>query len=289
MDGVLNVYKPVGMTSYDVVHKLKKICGTGKIGHTGTLDPAASGVLPVCVGKATKIVDYIMSDKKVYKAHLKLGITTDTYDAEGTILSEASVSASNDEVVKVINSFVGEIMQLPPMYSAIKVNGKRLYELARKGIEIEREKRKIFIYSIKILDLSLPDVIFLVECSKGTYIRSLCFDIGTQLGCGGTMWGLERVKSGIFSVENSVKLEDLSSQNYENHMISIEQALQSYEAVHIPGKYEKMILNGVAIKDTSLNDSLKSNALYRVYIDSARFIGLGEKLDSGFKMVKMLL
>ena len=173
MNGILNVFKPTGMTSFDVVRIIKKISNVKKVGHAGTLDPEASGVLPVCIGKATKAIDYIMGDFKIYEAELKLGVITDTYDREGKILRESEVNASDEEIIQVINSFIGEIKQVPPMYSALKVNGKKLYELARAGIEIEREARPIIIYDIDITDIKIPYVKFRVKCSKGTYIRSL--------------------------------------------------------------------------------------------------------------------
>lgn len=289
MDGILNINKPTGMSSFDVVREVKKIAKTKKVGHTGTLDPEASGVLPICIGRATKLVDYIMSDYKIYKVELKLGITTDTYDREGKILQTSSVNVSNEEVEKVIKSFEGEIDQIPPMYSALKVNGERLYNLARQGIEIERKPRKINIYNIDILSMDLPVVQFTVKCSKGTYIRSLCFDIGEKLKCGGTMWNLERIQTGSFSISDSLRLDQLNSDNISNYLIPMDRALESYPKIIFNKKYEKLILNGVTIKDNDIIGNVEKDMLYRVYLGENEFIGIGIRKDFGFKMTKLLI
>lgn len=288
MDGVINIYKPIGITSFDVVREIRKLAKTKKVGHTGTLDPLACGVLPVCIGKATKIVDYIMNDYKIYKAHLKLGITTDTYDKEGKILQEKEVNLSKDNVVNVINSFIGEVAQIPPMYSAIKIKGKKLYELAREGIEIERQARNIIIYSINIIKIELPDIIFEVKCSKGTYIRSLCYDIGKKLECGGTMWALERVASGNFNKYSTTVLRDLTEKNIEENLISVEEALKNYEKISINDKMKNLLINGVRIKDRSLLNGIQKNILYRIYTEDENFIGLGIRTNEGLKMEKLL-
>ena len=189
MNGVLNIFKNSGMSSFDVVRIVKKVACEKKVGHTGTLDPEAIGVLPVCLGKATKIIDYIMNDKKSYKVKFKLGVTTTTYDLEGEILSETDTSnITVEETLEAINKFKGTYNQVPPMYSALKKNGVRLYELARKGIEVEREGRPITIYDIKDIEINLPYISMEVTCSKGTYIRSLCYDIGEELKVGAYKW-----------------------------------------------------------------------------------------------------
>ncbi|MDP4144361.1 MAG: tRNA pseudouridine(55) synthase TruB [Bacillota bacterium] len=288
MDGVINVYKPLNITSFDVVRKIKKITNIKKIGHTGTLDPMACGVLPICIGKATKIVDYLMQDYKIYRADLELGKVTDTYDLEGTILEQNEVNVSGEDVKKVINKFIGEIEQIPPMYSALKMNGKRLYELARQGIEVERKGRNITIFDINIIEINLPLVKFDVKCSKGTYIRSLCYDIGKELGCGGTMAGLERLSTGFFTKENSIHLENLTEENIKDYLITIDNALQSYEKVLFGKKHEKLLMNGVEIKDKAILENIPDEALLRVYIED-KFIGLGTKNNFSFKMVKLLV
>jgi len=277
------------MSSFDVVREVKKAAKTKKVGHTGTLDPEASGVLPICIGRATKLVDYIMSDYKIYRVELKLGITTDTYDREGKVLQTSEVNLYREDVEKVIKSFEGEIEQIPPMYSALKVNGQRLYKLARQGIEIERKPRKIHIYNIDILNMELPIVQFTVKCSKGTYIRSLCYDIGEKLKCGGTMWNLERTQTGSFNISNSVKLEQLNIDTIHNYLISMDRALDSYPKIVIDKKYEKLILNGVNIKDNAIIGNMEIDKMYRVYLEENDFIGIGVKKDFGFKMTKLLV
>jgi len=288
MDGVINVYKPEGITSFDVVWKIRKLAHTKKVGHTGTLDPLATGVLPICIGKGTKIVDYIMNGSKEYKAVLKLGIITDTYDREGKIINESLVDLTEEEVITTIKGFIGEISQVPPMYSALKVNGVRLYELARKGIEIERKERKITIFDIEILEIKLPYVSFIVKCSKGTYIRSLCYDIGDQLKCGGAMWALERIKTSIFHLDNSVHLEALTEDNIANNIISIEEALGEYPAITFDSSFKKELLNGVEVYDKEVINPLIKEQVYRVYLTDKVFLGLGNLHKNGFKIKKLL-
>ncbi|EGO87817.1 tRNA pseudouridine(55) synthase TruB [Clostridium botulinum C] len=289
MDGILNIYKPIGITSFDVVRQIKKVTGIKKIGHTGTLDPLATGVLPICIGKGTKIVDYLMKDFKVYKAELKLGVITDTYDREGKELSVKDVNVSKKEIIDKINSFKGNILQVPPMYSALKVNGKRLYELAREGKEVERVARPVTIYDIEILDISIPYIKFMVKCSKGTYIRSLCYDIGDNLGCGGAMWNLERVQSGSFNKDNSITLENLTKDNVEDYIIPIDDALSQYDKAIVNSKAEKLLINGVRIADKRLLNTIELNKLYRIYNEDNKFLGLGLRNNQGLKIEKLLL
>jgi tRNA pseudouridine55 synthase len=289
MDGVININKPVGITSFDVVRSIMKICGTKKVGHTGTLDPLASGVLPVCIGRATKIVDYIMEETKIYDAELMLGIKTDTYDREGQIISKREVELSEEIICETIKSFLGEIDQEPPMFSALKVNGKRLYELARQGITVDREKRKVNIYSLEIMDISMPTITFRVTCSKGTYIRSLCNDIGEKLGVGGTMWSLKRIQTGVFNINNAVDLSSLNKDNVNEHIISIENALEKYEKLSFNSKFERLLLNGVKINNEYLLKGIDMDKMYRVYLDEINFIGLGIRDDIGFKIIKLLV
>lgn len=288
MDGILNIYKTTGITSFDVVRMVRKLSKMKKVGHTGTLDPLATGVLPICLGKATKLVDYIMDDFKVYDTILKLGVTSDTYDKEGTITEVNDVKISEEEILKVINSFIGVIDQVPPMYSALKVGGKRLYDLARKGIEIERDSRKITIYDIAITEIKIPYVHFKVKCSKGTYIRSLCNDIGLKLECGALMWNLERTATGSFTKENSISIEDLTEENLEDHLISMDTALQRYKEIYFNEDLEKLLINGVTIKNPLLISNIPDKELCRIYLKNKKFIGIGMKNEVGFKMVKLL-
>ena len=288
INGVINVYKESGMTSFDVVRKIKKIAATGKVGHTGTLDPMATGVLPICIGKATKLVDYIMGDYKVYRAEMKLGLKSDTLDIEGKILSERPVSCDEEQIRKEFEKFIGEIVQVPPMYSALKVNGKRLYELAREGKEVHREGRTITIYNIDIESIEIPYVRFKVKCSKGTYIRTLIDDIGEGLGTGAIMTSLERVESGeAFNISNSYTLEEIEN-SIEDKIISIEDSLKKYPEKRFTKEAKKLLVNGVKIGNPRLIGNVKEGILYRVYVEDL-FIGLGLKDSIGFKIEKLFL
>lgn len=218
MDGVINIYKEAGFTSFDVVAKMRGILKMKKIGHTGTLDPAAVGVLPVCVGKGTKLVEKFMADDKVYQAVMLLGVTTDSQDMTGEVIAEKEVKASEEEVRSAINSFVGGYDQLPPMYSAKKVNGKKLVDLARKGIEVERQPRFVNIMAIDIDKVDLPRVTMTVTCSKGTYIRTLCHDIGQKLNCGAAMESLVRTRVGRFKIEDAITLAELEKLRDEERL-----------------------------------------------------------------------
>lgn len=292
MNGVINIYKNTGMTSFDVVAMVRRVAKMKKVGHTGTLDPAASGVLPVCLGKATKIIDYIMENKKVYRVNLKLGMVTDTYDLEGEVLREEDAShITKDEILNCINSFVGTIDQVPPMYSALKQNGVRLYELARQGIEVHREARKITIYSIENIKIESNDNIQMdVCCSKGTYIRSLCYDIGEKLNVGATMTALERIQNGTFTKEEAINIEGLTEELLEKHIISIEKALDSFEKITVNEKFGKLLRNGVKVFDNRMySEEVEFNKLYRVYEDNGVFLGLGKRDEKGFKLEKLLI
>ena len=252
MDGIINVYKEKGFTSHDVVAVMRKIANQKKIGHTGTLDPEAEGVLPVCLGKATKLADYIMASEKQYRAMVRLGITTTTEDAGGEVLEERAVDVTEEELQKALLSMEGEQMQVPPMYSALKVNGKKLYELAREGKEVERKARKVTIFGIRLLQFLPPDrAEILVDCSKGTYIRTLCADLGKRLGCGAHMETLLRTKSGRFTLENACSLEELRTLAAENRLeealLSMEEALMQYPAVTVQPRADRLMANGCKI------------------------------------------
>jgi tRNA pseudouridine55 synthase len=291
MDGVISIFKNTGMTSFDVVRIIKKVSGTKKVGHTGTLDPEASGVLPVCIGKGTKIIDYIMNSDKVYEVEFKLGIKTTTYDLEGEIIEENNPSnINNEEILNAINSFKGEYSQVPPMYSALKQNGVRLYELARKGIEVEREGRLIKIYNIEDIKINNPTVSMKVTCSKGTYIRSLCYDIGEALGVGAAMTKLKRTKTSKFSEEESINISDINSDNINDFIISIEDALDSYDKLIVLNKYCRLLVNGVRVFDKRFTkEKIEVEKLYRVYDEDGKFIGLGKSNHQGFKIEKLLV
>ena len=291
MNGILNIFKPKGMSSFDVVRVVKKVAKTGKVGHTGTLDPEATGVLPVCIGRATKIIDYIMDSEKVYEVTFKLGIRTTTYDLEGEILEERDCEHLTDiEILQAVNSFIGEYSQIPPMYSALKQNGVRLYELARKGIEVEREGRLITIYDIEDIKINNPYISMKVSCSKGTYIRSLCYDIGEKLGVFATMTELNRAKTSVFAQEESININDLTKENINEYILSMEKALEKYDKIIVHGKYVNLLINGVRVGDNRFTkDKVINEKLYRVYDEENNFIGLGKKNDLGFKIEKLLI
>ena len=291
MNGILNVYKNRGMSSFDVVRKIKFLAHEKKVGHTGTLDPEATGVLPVALGKATKIIDYIMNSSKAYEVKLILGKKTTTYDLEGEVVSEKDVShIKEEEAMDVVLSFIGEIDQIPPMYSALKKNGVRLYDLARQGIEVEREARRITIHDITDIKIELPYISMTVCCSKGTYIRSLCYDIGEKLNVGATMTMLNRSATSVFKQEDSINIEDLTEENIENHLITIEEALRNFPKLTVESSFTKLLVNGVNVFDKRLtNEKRTQGVLYRVYDNEGLFIGLGKQEDRGFKIEKLLL
>lgn len=248
MNGIINVYKEPGFTSFDVVAKLRGILKQKKIGHTGTLDPAAEGVLPVCIGNATKLCDMLTDRTKEYRAVLLLGITTDTLDTTGEVLQTKEVMVSEEAVRNACHHFIGTYEQMPPMYSALKVDGKRLYELARAGKEVERKARRVTIHELEIEDISLPRVTLRVACSKGTYIRSLCDDIGNMLGCGGAMEHLTRTRSGRFKMEEAYRLSEIESFRNEDRigeiLLPVEEALAEYPRANVKPEYKKLVDNG---------------------------------------------
>lgn len=280
INGILNVYKEAGFTSHDVVAKLRGICRQKKIGHTGTLDPEAVGVLPVCLGSGTKLCDMLTDKSKEYEAVLLLGQVTDTQDVTGTVLEEHEVTADEEQVVEAIRSFVGAYEQIPPMYSALKVNGKRLYELARAGKEVERKGRPVEIHSIEILSVSLPEITFRVACSKGTYIRTLCHDIGQKLGCGGTMKSLKRTRVGIFTIDGALKLsqlEELAAQGLlEEKVIPVEAMFTELPALTVKDAFARLIENGNAFYPGQAEESVRTpdGGQVRVYDRKGRFYGI---------------
>ncbi|WP_194190473.1 tRNA pseudouridine(55) synthase TruB [Clostridium chrysemydis] len=291
MQGIINIFKNKGMTSFDVVRIVKRLAKTKKVGHTGTLDPEACGVLPVAIGKATKIIDYIMDSDKVYEVSFMLGEVRDTYDLEGKIISQKDTShLKKQDVLEGIKKFTGEYMQVPPMYSALKQNGVRLYDLARQGIEVERKGRKVNIKCIDNIEIKMPYVKMRVCCTKGTYIRSLCFDIGEYLNVGAVMTDLKRTKTSVFDEENSINIADLTEENIFNYVISIDDALSKYPKLTVKNKYAKLLQNGVNVFDTRLtSEEVQENQLYRVYNEEDLFLGLGEKGKKGFKLQKLLV
>ena len=232
-----------------------------------------------------------MDSEKVYEVTLKLGIRTTTYDLEGEVLEEIDPShLTEEEILNSINSFKGEYSQIPPMYSALKQNGVRLYELARKGIEVERKGRLVNIYNLEDIKINNPYISMKVTCSKGTYIRSLCYDIGEKLGVFATMTQLNRAKTSVFSQEKSININELTKENINDYILSMEEALEKYDKIVVNKKYVKLLVNGVRVADGRFTkDKVINNKLYRVYDDENNFIGLGERNDAGFKIEKLLI
>jgi len=285
IDGIINIYKEKGYTSHDVVAKMRGILKIKKIGHTGTLDPEAEGVLPVCIGKATKVVDLIVDKDKTYEAVMKLGIVTDTQDMTGNVLKEASVNVDLQQIKEAVERFIGGYDQIPPMYSAVKVNGKKLYELARQGKEIERSSRKVMIYNIEILkfDPDEHEVRLRVDCGKGTYIRTLLHDIGEILGCGGVMKTLLRTRVGNFDISGSLYLSEVEeyvrSGTIGGHIVSVDEIFSSYPKAVMSSKYDKLVYNGNAFFKRNLDflsdqDTISGGALVRVYDSRGVFVGI---------------
>lgn len=302
MNGILNVYKEPGFTSHDVVAKLRGICKQKKIGHTGTLDPDASGVLPVCLGNATKVCDLLTDKDKEYRAVLLLGRTTDTQDVSGKTLEERPVLAAEEAVREAILSFVGDYDQIPPMYSALKVNGKKLCDLARAGKEVERSSRRVKIYSIQIEEMDLPRVKLRVNCSRGTYIRTLCHDIGQRLGCGGTMESLIRIRSGQFVLEEAKTLSEFQKMadagELEEALIPVDSLFGDLPKAAVRPEWIRLADNGNPLQE----DALETDAPFgertrpdgeriRIYGQGGRFYGIyAWKEESGhFKPVKLFL
>ena len=296
VNGIINVYKEKGYTSFDVVAKMRGIFGQKKIGHTGTLDPDAQGVLPVCLGKATKVCDLLTDKDKVYKATMLLGIQTDTLDISGKVCNKAVVNVTEQQVRDVISTFVGTIEQVPPMYSALKVNGKKLYELAREGKTIERKARKVSIYDITIDEICLPEVVMTVSCSKGTYIRSLCDDIGTKLGCYGCMKDLLRTKVACFDIGDAYKISEIEKLK-ESIVLPVDMLFENIPAVNTVLMAQKLIKNGNRIPAEMINaDGNKQRKYddegrYRIYNPEDSFVGIYtyKAETDDFKPVKIFM
>lgn len=284
MNGIINVYKEKGFTSFDVVAKLRGILKMKKIGHTGTLDPDAEGVLPVCVGNATRLCDMLTDRSKEYIAELRLGIVTDTQDMSGTIITQKDVLCDEDEVREAIYSFLGAYDQIPPMYSALKVNGQKLCDLARQGKEVERAARRVEIMEIEILDMKLPIVKMRVACSKGTYIRTLCQDIGEKLHCGGCMQSLLRIKAAGFLVEEAKTLAEIEKYRDEGKieelLLPVDQVFGNMPALYVREEARKLLDNGNPLKaeQTDMSEqmcqTLADGQKFRIYNAEDIFCGV---------------
>ncbi len=278
MNGIINILKPPGMTSFDVVAYSRGVLKTKKVGHTGTLDPEAVGVLPVCVGNATKAIEFITDKDKTYRAEITLGIETDTQDKTGKIISLHDVNVTKEEFEAVLKKFEGKIMQTPPMYSAVKINGKKLYELARLGRVVDRVPRAVTIFSLKCVE-QVSDAKYLIDirCSKGTYIRTLCSDIGGKLGCGAHMSFLVRLCAGPFDIDTSITLEelkDLADKGRINEkLIKTEKVFEDFNKITLDVKDHKKFLNGVL---TDAPTGFKEGEIVRVYTGNNEFFAIGE-------------
>ena len=249
IDGILNINKPTGITSLEVVKIVRRLSGERGVGHAGTLDPGATGVLPVCLGQATRVIPFIVEAHKIYLAEIELGVSTDTYDADGNVTQKVDPSnITREQVEGVLPSFSGSILQKPPMYSAVKHQGKRLYDLARSGIEVEREPRRADVFRLKLMDWRPPHCTIVVECGKGTYIRSLAHDIGQSLGCGAHVRELARLRSGIFDIDDSVTIPQLEASFKHNYwqdiLYPLDVVLEDWMAVIVSGEKEHAIKNG---------------------------------------------
>ena len=304
--GVINIYKEKGYTSHDIVAKLRGILRQKKIGHTGTLDPDAEGVLPVCLGGGTRLCDMLTDKDKTYRAVMLLGKETDTQDISGTVLKEMSVTVTEEQVKAAAESFIGDYEQIPPMYSALKVNGKKLYELAREGKTIERAARPVRILELTIEEINLPRVTMTVTCSKGTYIRTLCHDIGERLGICACMEELTRIRVGIFEIQDALRLSEVEelqkkksegesvSQELLEHIIPVDQMLKQYPAFEMKEGMDRFLYNGNSLfpnQFTGTSAEKKSSGWVRVYDSQGHFCGVYQydMQKKCYRPVKMFL
>lgn len=293
--GVLAIKKAAGMTSHDVVNKIRRLYNTKRVGHAGTLDPMATGVLVVLVGRAAKACEYISSDKKTYKATLRLGLTTDTEDLTGEVLTKSDDIPSAEQVEAVCREFVGELKQIPPMYSALKVNGHKLYDLARQGVTVERDARDITVFSLYCeATESKTDYILTVTCSGGTYIRTLCADIGARLGCGGVMATLERTEACGMSIDECHTLDEIEKMPEDDRqklLLPTERLFAELDSAKLPAFFEKLFRDGCPIYQKKIKTDFKIGHRVRICSENGHFFALGEVVEreegSAIKSVKI--
>ncbi|MBI1389131.1 MAG: tRNA pseudouridine(55) synthase TruB [bacterium] len=283
MNGVLNINKPSGMTSHDVVDRIRRAAKIKQVGHTGTLDPMATGVLPICVGKATKIQQFLIAQDKEYDVEMELGVITDSQDRTGEVIEERPVeNMTREQIDRALDQYRGELWQTPPMISAKHHKGKRLYELARQGVEVKRDPCKIYIHKLELQDVRMPFVRFSVSCSKGTYIRTLCHDIGETLGAGAVMSALARVRCGRFHIDNAIPLDELRTpEDVAGRLYDLNQALDSMPSVTVGTEGKTSLFCGRALAGgaiTRLNGDFRSGAFVRVTGRDGSLIGVGEAL-----------
>jgi len=281
--GVLAVYKSEGMTSHDVVNRIRRLYNTKRVGHAGTLDPMAMGVLVVLVGRAAKACEYISSDRKTYKATLRLGLTTDTEDITGEVLTKTDVIPDAEQVREICREFVGKIKQVPPMYSALKVNGQKLYDLARQGMVVEREAREITVYFLECEQTEIAtDYILTVDCSGGTYIRTLCADIGAKLGCGGVMATLERCEACGISLDECHTLDEIEAveeTERQELLLPTERLFDDLESVNLPTFFEKLFRDGCPIYQKKIKTEFPVGSRVRICSENGHFFALGEVVE----------
>lgn len=295
MDGVFNFFKPRGMTSHDAVYFFRRLLNTKKVGHTGTLDPNATGVLPICIGKGTRVSEYLLNVDKEYVGELTLGLSTDTLDADGVVTNTSNKVVNREEIVNVFKKYKGEIEQIPPMYSALKVKGKKLYEMAREGKTIDRASRTVNIKNMEILNIyNDKEIIFKTKCSRGTYIRTLCDDIGNDLGTYGYMSFLIRTQVGSFNIENAYSIETLSKMTrdeLEEIITPVDRSISHIESFTVPDSLYNKLING-ALLPVGDDYSHSVNNIYRIYCKD-KFIGIGKILFKDMflylKMDKVLI
>ena len=293
--GILVVNKPIGMTSHDIVGRVRRLFGTRRVGHTGTLDPLATGVLVVLIGRAAKAAEYLVCDEKSYRATMRLGLTSDTEDITGTLIPSEHPLPSTEQVLEACRGFIGQIEQIPPMYSALKVNGQKLYDLARRGITVERQARPITVHALTATPTETQtDYILDVTCSAGTYIRTLCADIGASLGCGAVMATLERTAAGGFPIENSHTLEELEGMNEDARLACLlptETLFSSLPACHLPAFYERLFRSGCEIYQKKIGSHFALGARVRICTADGKFFALGEVREyedgSAIKSIKL--
>jgi len=285
LEGILNIDKPSGMTSHDVVSRVRRAAGMRRVGHSGTLDPMATGVLVVCLGRATRLVEYLVGRPKTYLGTVRLGQTTDSYDADGKILQEKPVPDLTAALIEpLLETFRGDILQIPPMVSAIKKDGKKLYELAREGKTVERPPRPVTIYQLDMLKLEPPEITLRIQCSAGTYIRSIAYDLGELLGCGGHLSSLRREAVGEFGLDTAVPLGDLTAENINAHLQPPERAVSHIPRLDVSFDNEINLLNGKLVARESEHPD---GTLMQTYSPSGRFIGLVTAHNNFWKAKKM--
>lgn len=288
INGVLNVYKPQNISSNQVVIKIKKLLNIKKVGHTGTLDPLACGVLPICIGNATKISEYLINKDKVYYVKLKFGILTDTYDCEGKVIQEdKNFKINESKLNNTLISFIGDYDQVPPLYSALKIGGKKAYQLARDGIDFKLKSRTVKINSINNIEFKNDECSFVVKCSKGTYIRSLCKDIGESLGTCATMIFLERIESGIFHQKDSINFESLSHEKILEKVIPIDEVLKFPKIKISNSEFLRLLVNGVCVKNPNYINNI-DDGVYFFYDNEENLKGIVERKLNFLKLIKLL-